>query len=50
MNKLKLKMNILDYVIRMKLKWAAVFPVPESLKCLLLNEQIQIKKLIFLIK
>ncbi len=43
MIKFKSKTNISDYVINMKLKQGAVFPVSESLKCLLLNEQIQIK-------
>ncbi len=27
----------------MKLKWGTVFPISESLKCLLLNERIQIE-------
>ncbi len=43
MNKFKSKTNISDYVIRLKLKRCTVFPVTESLKCLLLNEPNQSK-------
>ncbi len=49
MNKLKSKTNIPDYVICMKLKRGTVFPVSESLKCLLLNERIQIENECYLI-
>ncbi len=38
-----------DYVILMKLKRGTVSPVSESLKCLLLNERIQIENEHYLI-
>ncbi len=47
MNKFKSKTNIPDYVIRIKVR--PVFPVSESLKFLLLNEQIQIENEYYLI-
>ncbi len=49
MNEFKSKTIIPDYVIRMKLKRGTVFPVSESLKCLLLNELIQIENECYLI-
>ncbi len=43
MNEFKSKTIIPDYVIHMKLKRGAVFPVSESLNFLLLNERIQME-------
>ncbi len=51
MNKFKSKTNIiwLCNLYETKARWATVFPVSESLKCLLLNEQIQIENECYLI-